>query len=112
MRIIRYQSADGSIGYAQQHADGTATRLAGSVAAGFRATTEPAAVAKLLAPVEPRTLLCIGLNYRQHAAESNAPLPQFPVLFAKNPAAVQNPGDPIVLPRWLRSDRVDIVLPD
>ncbi len=107
MKIIRYQTADRSIGYAQQLADGTATKLAGSIASGFTVTDEPAEVAKLLAPLEPRAILCIGLNYRQHAAETNAPLPEFPVLFAKNPAAVQNPGDPIVLPRWLRSDQVD-----
>jgi 2-keto-4-pentenoate hydratase/2-oxohepta-3-ene-1,7-dioic acid hydratase in catechol pathway len=52
-------------------------------------------------------MLCIGLNYRQHAAESNAPLPEFPVLFFKNPSALQHPGEPIVLPRWLKSTKVD-----
>ncbi|HYR59137.1 MAG TPA: fumarylacetoacetate hydrolase family protein [Chthoniobacteraceae bacterium] len=107
MKIIRYQSATGETGYAQQLADGTATKLRGEIFTGFTATDEPADVAKLLAPLEPRALLCIGLNYRQHAAETNAPLPAFPVLFIKNPGAVQHPGDPIVLPRWLRSDRVD-----
>jgi 2-keto-4-pentenoate hydratase/2-oxohepta-3-ene-1,7-dioic acid hydratase in catechol pathway len=107
MKIIRYQSATGEPGYAQQHPDGTATKLRGELYEGFTATSEPASVAKLLAPLEPRAILCIGLNYRQHAAETNAPLPQFPVLFIKNPASVQNPGDPIVLPRTLRSDRVD-----
>ena len=52
-------------------------------------------------------MLCIGLNYRQHAIETNAPLPKVPVLFFKNPAAVQNPGDAIELPRWLASHKVD-----
>jgi 2-keto-4-pentenoate hydratase/2-oxohepta-3-ene-1,7-dioic acid hydratase in catechol pathway len=107
MKIIRYRSADGVTGYAQQRPDGTASKLRGDLETGFTATAEPADVAKLLAPVEPRALLCIGLNYRQHAAETNAPLPQFPVLFMKNPGSVQNPGDPIELPRTLRSDRVD-----
>lgn len=107
MKIIRYQSPTGEIAYAQQQADGTTTKLRGELFAGFTATNEPATVAKLLAPLEPRAILCIGLNYRQHAAETNAPLPQFPVLFVKNPASVQNPGDPIELPRTLRSDRVD-----
>jgi 2-keto-4-pentenoate hydratase/2-oxohepta-3-ene-1,7-dioic acid hydratase in catechol pathway len=64
-------------------------------------------VEKLLAPVAPAAFFCIGLNYRRHAEEGKAQLPQFPVLFMKNPAAVQNPGDPIVLPRHLRSDEVD-----
>ncbi len=107
MKIIRYKSSAGETGYAQQHADGTATKLRGELFAGFTATSEKAEVARLLAPLEPRAILCIGLNYRQHAAETNAPLPQFPVLFVKNPASVQNPGDPIELPRTLRSDRVD-----
>ena len=62
---------------------------------------------KLLAPVEPVAILAIGLNYRQHAVETKAPIPEFPILFLKNIAAVQNPGDPIVLPRHLRSDEVD-----
>ena len=107
MKIIRYQSADGIVGYAQQHADGTATKLRGTLFEKLEPTGEPAVIAKLLAPVEPRAVLCIGLNYRQHAAETNAPLPQWPVLFVKNPASVQNPGDPIELPRWLASAKVD-----
>jgi 2-keto-4-pentenoate hydratase/2-oxohepta-3-ene-1,7-dioic acid hydratase in catechol pathway len=51
--------------------------------------------------------LCIGLNYRHHAAESNAKIPQFPILFMKGAGTVQNPGDPIELPTRLRSDKVD-----
>jgi 2-keto-4-pentenoate hydratase/2-oxohepta-3-ene-1,7-dioic acid hydratase in catechol pathway len=62
---------------------------------------------KLLAPVEPVAIFAIGLNYRQHAIETGAKIPDFPVLFMKNIAAVQNPGDPIILPRHLRSDEVD-----
>ena len=55
----------------------------------------------------PRDILCIGLNYKQHAAESNAEPPAHPVLFMKNAGTLQNPGDAIVLPRKLRSDEVD-----
>ncbi len=51
--------------------------------------------------------MCIGLNYRKHAAEGNQAIPEFPVLFMKNSGSVQNPSDPIVLPRKLRSDKVD-----
>jgi 2-keto-4-pentenoate hydratase/2-oxohepta-3-ene-1,7-dioic acid hydratase in catechol pathway len=107
MKIIRYQSPDGTIGYAQQHDDGTATKLHGTLLESLEPTGELAPIGKLLAPLEPRAVLCIGLNYRQHAAETNAPLPQWPVLFFKNPASVQNPGDPIELPRWLASAKVD-----
>lgn len=62
---------------------------------------------KLLAPIEPRAVLCIGLNYRKHAEETKAEIPKYPVLFMKAPNVVQNPGDPILLPRKLRSDKVD-----
>ena len=107
MKIIRYQSPDGTIGLAERHADGTSTKLRGTFFEKLEPTSEPAVIAKLLAPLEPRALLCIGLNYRQHAAETNAPLPKVPVVFFKNPASVQNPGDPIELPRWLASAKVD-----
>ena len=107
MKIIRYQSPTGEVGFAQQHADGAFTKLRGTLFEKLEPTGEPASVAKLLAPLAPTAILCIGLNYRQHAAETNAPLPDFPVLFFKNPASVQNPGDPIVLPRWLTSAKVD-----
>jgi 2-keto-4-pentenoate hydratase/2-oxohepta-3-ene-1,7-dioic acid hydratase in catechol pathway len=51
--------------------------------------------------------MCIGANYRRHAEELQLPIPEYPMLFMKNPAAVQNPGDPIELPRRMRSDQVD-----
>jgi len=55
--------------------------------------------ARILAPVVPRAIIGIGLNYRQHARETGQPLPDHPVVFMKNPAAVQDPGAPIVIPR-------------
>ncbi len=64
-------------------------------------------VAQLLAPVVPTMIWCIGLNYRRHAAESNLAVPQRPVLFAKGPNTLQDPGGPIVIPRALASDQVD-----
>jgi 2-keto-4-pentenoate hydratase/2-oxohepta-3-ene-1,7-dioic acid hydratase in catechol pathway len=57
--------------------------------------------------VVPADIFCIGLNYRKHAEEGKQPIPEQPVLFMKASSAVQNPGDPIVLPRRLRSDAVD-----
>ena len=63
--------------------------------------------ARLLAPVAPPAVVCIGLNYRRHAEESGNPIPDHPVVFMKMPSSVQRPGGPIVLPRTLRSDQVD-----
>jgi len=107
MKIIRYQSPTGEIAYAQEHVDGSITKLRGALFDGLTPTGETAPVARILAPLVPAAILCIGLNYRQHAAETNAPLPQYPVLFFKNPAAVQHPGAPIEIPRWLASAKVD-----
>ena len=107
MKIIRYQDRQGVVRFAAQQADGSALKLAGDIFASPQLTDERVEVAKLLAPIEPRAIICIGLNYRRHAAETNAKIPQYPVVFFKNPAALQHPRDPIVLPTKLRSDEVD-----
>lgn len=58
-----------------------------------------ASTVKLRAPVpDPRKVVCIGLNYKDHARESGAAIPPEPVLFSKFPTAVIAHGDPIVLP--------------
>ncbi len=54
---------------------------------------------RLLAPVEPRKILAIGLNYRDHAEESNLEIPPVPVVFAILPTALIGPEDTIVVPR-------------
>ena len=107
MKIIRYESPEGELGYAAFNADGTATKLTGSLFDKLEPTAEPAKVQRLRAPLEPAAIFCIGLNYRKHAAETNAPLPKFPVVFCKNPASVQDPDGVIELPRFLASSEVD-----
>jgi 2-keto-4-pentenoate hydratase/2-oxohepta-3-ene-1,7-dioic acid hydratase in catechol pathway len=107
MKIIRYQDPSGAIHFGALQENDTALRLEGSVYESPRVTDEPAHVEKLLAPVEPIGLLCIGLNYRRHAEESGAKPPEYPVLFVKGVNAVAHPNDPILLPRALRSDEVD-----
>ncbi len=107
MKIIRYLDSRQEVKYASLRPDETALEIAGDVFGRFTVTEKKADVAKLLAPVVPSSLLCIGLNYRRHAKEGGAAIPQFPVLFMKTPSSVQNPGDPIYLPRHLRSEQVD-----
>jgi 2-keto-4-pentenoate hydratase/2-oxohepta-3-ene-1,7-dioic acid hydratase in catechol pathway len=106
MKIVRYQQQDGSSLLGQQHDDGSATRLDGELYGELTDSGEPVS-GKLLSPIHPVDVLCIGLNYRRHAEEANAPFPKYPVLFMKTSSTVQNPGDPIVLPRHLKSERVD-----
>lgn len=59
----------------------------------------PAGEVSLLAPVpRPGKIVCVGLNYRDHAEEQNEEPPETPMLFGKAPTAVTNPGEPIVHP--------------
>lgn len=107
MRIIRYQDNDGNIGYADQRKDGTALALDGDIFGIYSRTDRVVEVAKLLAPCVPPSIFCIGLNYLKHAEETKAQIPERPILFMKGLNTLQNPGDPILLPTGLRSDRVD-----
>lgn len=55
---------------------------------------------RVLCPIDtPRKILCIGLNYRDHAIETKAPIPDEPIVFCKMPTAMVGPNEPIVLPR-------------
>ncbi len=55
---------------------------------------------KLKAPIpQPGKIICIGLNYRDHAIETNSPIPEYPVVFAKYANTVIGPGEAIVLPK-------------
>jgi 2-keto-4-pentenoate hydratase/2-oxohepta-3-ene-1,7-dioic acid hydratase in catechol pathway len=107
MKLIRYSDSQGNIAHAAQQADGTAMVIEGDPFGDFRVSERQAEVVKLLAPVQPFAIICIGLNYRFHAEETKAAIPQHPVVFMKLPNVVQHPGDPILLPRHLRSDKVD-----
>jgi 2-keto-4-pentenoate hydratase/2-oxohepta-3-ene-1,7-dioic acid hydratase in catechol pathway len=107
MKLIRFQDSSDVARYGCLLPDDTVTEVTGDIFGEFKAGTKPVQVKKLLAPVAPVAIFCVGLNYRRHAEEGKVKPPEFPVLFMKSPGAVQNPGDPIVLPRHLRSDEVD-----
>jgi len=106
MKIIRHLTPTGPA-YASLQSDGSAREITGDIYGDFRVTDRVVTPGKLLAPVVPVFLPCIGLNYKRHAAESNLPPPPYPVLFVKNPACTQNPGDPIEIPVKLPSASVD-----
>lgn len=106
MRVIRHLSPRGPA-YAALQSDDSALEIAGDILGDFRVTGRTIKPGKRLAPIDPVYLPCIGLNYKQHAAESHMPEPKQPVLFVKNPASVQDPGDAIELPRRLLSKFVD-----
>lgn len=83
--------------------DGDLVVLAGDpMFAGYDTTGErvPLADVALLAPVIPRSkVVCVGRNYRDHAAELGNDVPAAPMLFFKPNTSVVGPGDAVVLPR-------------
>ena len=105
MRIARFISDEGNVVTGELLNSDTARVLKGSFEDGFEPTRFQAKVKKLLAPLVPSDILCIGLNYREHAAESGSAVPQNPVLFIKSSNTLNNPGDAIPIPR--RSQMID-----
>lgn len=95
------------MGYGWEAEEGHFCKISGDILGQYLATDEPADVAKVLAPVAPTGIFCIGLNYRAHAGETNAKIPERPILFMKGVNAVQNPEDAILLPTFLASGQVD-----
>ncbi len=98
MKIIRFLDPLGKPRWGTDFKDGTAVPLAGSLYGSFRKEGYRLPVRRLLAPVVPKAIFGIGLNYRAHAEETGRPLPERPLVFMKNPAALLDPGSPIVIP--------------
>jgi acylpyruvate hydrolase len=71
---------------------------AGAKAAAGEAVDE-AALSFLPPVVRPSKIICLGLNYRDHAEESGMAIPDFPVLFARFPSSLMGHGAPIILPK-------------
>lgn len=79
-------------------ADGGLAAAAHALAAGM--TKGPFVTGRVLAPVSnPDKVFCIGLNYRDHAIETNSPIPEQPVVFNKFPQCVVGPDDNVILPK-------------
>ncbi len=106
MKIVRYQDFKDETQYGSLTQQGT-FEIQGCIFGDYSVTDQVADVKKLLAPVMPPTIYCIGLNYLYHAEEGGLPKPEHPILFMKSPTAVQNPGDPIEIPKYLKSEEVD-----
>jgi 2-keto-4-pentenoate hydratase/2-oxohepta-3-ene-1,7-dioic acid hydratase in catechol pathway len=81
MKIVRFLDSNKQVKCGSLQADNTALEITGDIFGKFSVGNKSLKIGKLLAPVEPVVFLCIGLNYRRHAEECKATLPQFPVLF-------------------------------
>ncbi|MDR1060277.1 MAG: fumarylacetoacetate hydrolase family protein [Clostridiales bacterium] len=99
MKYLRYEK-DGRASYGLLQGDGSVREIAGDLLGEFEPTGRelPLGSVKLLAPVFPPNVIAIGLNYRDHAAESRAALPQRPLIFLKATSSVAAHGEPIRLP--------------
>jgi 2-keto-4-pentenoate hydratase/2-oxohepta-3-ene-1,7-dioic acid hydratase in catechol pathway len=106
MKILRHLTTHGPA-YASLQPDGSAREISGDLFGSFRETARAVKPGKILAPVSPSNILAIGLNYRRHAEEGGKGVPERPMLFIKSTNSLQNPGDPIELPRKLASTEVD-----
>lgn len=79
---------------------GQATLAAAQTAVANASDSLPLAAVKLLAPIpRPSKIICIGLNYSDHAAETGQPIPKYPIVFSKYANTIIATGDSIVLPR-------------
>ncbi len=104
MRLVRYAAAGGGPGsYGMVEGDGgdaVVVRLDGAPFDGVRMTGErtPLADVRLLAPVEPSKVLCLGRNYAEHARELGNEVPEIPVVFAKFSTSVVGPDAEVPYP--------------
>ncbi|MBM7855891.1 2-keto-4-pentenoate hydratase/2-oxohepta-3-ene-1,7-dioic acid hydratase in catechol pathway [Desulfohalotomaculum tongense] len=99
MRIGRF-SYKGQVFTGQLGDDGIVYPLTGEIYKEIRTANYgyPLDEVKVLAPCTPGKIICVGLNYRDHAEEFGLPVPDEPVLFMKPSTTVIGPGEAIVLP--------------
>jgi 2-keto-4-pentenoate hydratase/2-oxohepta-3-ene-1,7-dioic acid hydratase in catechol pathway len=108
MRLIRFVDPEGTVWFGTNWEGEEAEVLTGGPSHRLRATGQRARVDRLLAPIAPPNIYCVGLNYRAHAAEANLPLPETPVVFMKPTSSVAAPEQPIRIPRCCEhGDEVD-----
>jgi 2-keto-4-pentenoate hydratase/2-oxohepta-3-ene-1,7-dioic acid hydratase in catechol pathway len=99
MRFVRYQYGSDTPCYGWILEDRVGP-VDGSPFSDYRRMNAslPIEAVRLLAPVEPSKIICVGRNYADHAREHGAEVPQIPLLFLKPPTALIGPGENIILP--------------
>jgi len=99
MRLIRFLDKDGAPRYGWILEDRVGV-IVGTPFDTFRrgAADLPLDGLRLLPPVTPSKIICVGRNYAAHAAETDAEVPEVPLLFLKPPSSVIGPGGTILLP--------------
>lgn len=104
MRIVRFVDAQGSARLGRELSSGQVQPLSGDLFGRLQDSGAPVQAGRLLAPLDPANIFCIGLNYREHAHESGAAIPEKPIVFMKPTTALAHPGQPIVIPACCSAD--------
>lgn len=110
MRLVTYQAAgrpsavgvlkDGKVVPIVGHANMISVITAGGAPTTDESNSLDMAAVRLRAPIaRPNKLICVGLNYRDHAEESKMEIPKVPTIFNKFTTSIIGPGDAIVLPK-------------
>ena len=98
MQIIRFISEDNRVYTGCGYTDGQARVISGDMYTDFKVTSEKKSVVRLLSPIDPSVIYCIGLNYMPHIEETKLRLPEFPIVFMKNLGAAAAHLDDILIP--------------
>jgi len=110
MKFCRYISTSSAITAAPRFgilAENTVQEISAAPWSSWSATgeTAPLEAIRLLAPAEPKKIVCVGRNYAAHAAELGNDVPNEPLIFLKPSTAIVGPTEPIVLTKY--SQRVE-----
>ncbi|MFH2058257.1 MAG: fumarylacetoacetate hydrolase family protein [Pseudomonadota bacterium] len=98
MHIIRFESDDNKIYTGCEYKDGQANIIQGDIYTRFKKTRVKKIVKKLLTPIMPTVIYCIGFNFMPHIKETGFKLPEYPILFMKNLGAAAAHLDDIKIP--------------
>lgn len=99
MRFIRYQAGTDAPRYGWVYEDRVGP-IEGVPFGEFRRLEAeiPLNTVRLLAPIQPGKIVCVGRNYAEHAREQNVDIPEIPLLFLKPPSTVIGPNENIITP--------------
>jgi len=99
MQFIRYLAPDGAANYGWVY-EGKIGAVKGSIFGDYHRSEAdiPIESVRLLPPVQPSKIICVGRNYVDHALEHGAEVPQIPLLFLKPPSALIGDEDIIFIP--------------
>lgn len=99
MKILRFSTPDLSPRFGWLH-EARVGQIDGNPFGAFRRLDPdiPLESVRILPPVEPSKIICVGRNFEAHAREMDNPVDEIPLLFFKPPSSLVSPGDPIILP--------------